>query len=613
VNGFALALPNAIAGLLSIFLVFKLVRRPFGTGIGLIASLALAITPVVVATERNNTVDGMLVFVLLAAAWAFLQSVYTGRVRWLFLGAALVGLGFNIKMLQAYMALPAFYALYLIGAKHKGTTRLLHLAAATLLLLVVSFSWAIAVDLTPSADRPYVDSTSGNSVMQLIFGHNGIERLANTGMGGPLAPNPNLPQGNPPQLPSGSTFTRPAAGFGQPFGVPGNGPGFAPPALDDGRMYGPPSDGGQFGGGPGGSMDFGTAGTLRLLTEPLAGEASWLLPFALGGLIVLALVLWRRPFGDQHLSVILWAGWLLPEFVYFTYSRGLMHAYYLIMLGAPIAALVAIAAWGLWQIIKKNRLAGWALAMLLAGGTLAFESYTLLGNTSLDILALEAAGILFGLGVLLALGGTRRSTLGSVALSLVLLAVLVPPAVRSGLTTFNRSSPALPTAGPAGPQAAGSRALRAADDDGRQIILPMSPSAGSVMQPTAAGGVGPALDHDLLDFLLANTKPGTHLLAVGRANAAAPYILATGRPVLTLGGFLHQYDEVSALQVSAMVGSGQLRYVLYDSLDRHQAVAQWVQQYCSPVDRSSFGTAAALTSTNRGDANSGATLYDCGG
>lgn len=118
VNGFALALPNAIAGVLSIFMVYLLVSRPFGKWIGLAAALVLAVTPVAISTERNNTIDGLLVFVLLLAAWAFLQSVYTGKIRWLFLGAFIVGLGFNIKMLQAFLPLPAFYALYFFGAKH---------------------------------------------------------------------------------------------------------------------------------------------------------------------------------------------------------------------------------------------------------------------------------------------------------------------------------------------------------------------------------------------------------------------------------------------------------------------------------------------------------------
>ena len=47
------------------------------------SAAALAVMPVAIATERNNTIDGMLAFVLLLAAWAFLQSVYTGKARWL--------------------------------------------------------------------------------------------------------------------------------------------------------------------------------------------------------------------------------------------------------------------------------------------------------------------------------------------------------------------------------------------------------------------------------------------------------------------------------------------------------------------------------------------------
>ena len=177
VNGFALALPNAVAGVLSIFIVYKLVRRPFGQWAGLLAAAGLAVMPVAISAERNNTIDGLLVFVLLLAAWAFLQSVYTGKPGWLFLGTFIVGLGFNIKMLQAILPLPAFYLVYFIGTKQKWWTKALNLFAASVILVVVSFSWAVAVDLVPISDRPYVDSTGHNTVMELIFGHNGIERL----------------------------------------------------------------------------------------------------------------------------------------------------------------------------------------------------------------------------------------------------------------------------------------------------------------------------------------------------------------------------------------------------------------------------------------------------
>ncbi|MCH8924419.1 MAG: glycosyltransferase family 39 protein, partial [Planctomycetes bacterium] len=177
VNGFALALPQALAGVLSVGLLFNLVRRSFGMGAGLLAALTLEITPVAVSTERNNTIDGLLVFVLLLATWAFVKAAERGRWRYVLLGAFLVGLGFNIKMLQAYLPLPALYAFYLLAGKTALWRKVLQLAVATILLLAVSLSWAVVVDLIPPESRPYIGSSSNNTVMELIVGHNGLARL----------------------------------------------------------------------------------------------------------------------------------------------------------------------------------------------------------------------------------------------------------------------------------------------------------------------------------------------------------------------------------------------------------------------------------------------------
>jgi 4-amino-4-deoxy-L-arabinose transferase and related glycosyltransferases of PMT family len=157
---------------------------------------------VAISAERNNTIDGLLVFVLLLAAWAILESIYTGKLHWLLLAAFLVGLGFNIKMLQAFLPLPAFYAVYFLGSKQKFWKKIFDLSRASMILLAVSFSWGVAVDLVPAANRPYVDSTEHNTVMELVFGHNGIERILSlrqsieldSGLIRPVLPNP-LPPG----------------------------------------------------------------------------------------------------------------------------------------------------------------------------------------------------------------------------------------------------------------------------------------------------------------------------------------------------------------------------------------------------------------------------------
>jgi 4-amino-4-deoxy-L-arabinose transferase-like glycosyltransferase len=573
VNGFALALPNAVAGLLSIGMVFVLLRRPFGPWIGLIGALALAVMPVAISTERNNTIDGMLVFVLLLAAWAFVQTAYTNRIRWLFLGTCLVGLGFNIKMLQAFLPLPAFFAVFFFGVKKIWWKKILWLSAATILLLIVSLSWAVAVDRIPATDRPYVDSTSENSVLELVFGHNGIERLINLqqsiGMDDQPdgAPRPadipsSLPQGDFPPLPAGQNFTsRPNAGFNPPVsGTNGS--------LPNGQSA---------------SMDFGSPGTLRLFTEPLAGEASWLLPFALGGLIILAVALRKRPAGGQPLALILFAGWLLPEAIYFTYSQGLMHAYYLIMLGAPIAALTGMTIWGLWQILRTNPLRGWILAVALASATLTFQAYTLAGKAPASSGVLLLAGLALSMGVLFSILGRSRISFRGFAIGLALAALLIAPTTWSALTTLNSiPNSGLPYAGPA--------------QQGNRM--------GISGQDGGTGG-----DNNLLAFLISHTAPGTYLLATERASDAAPYILSTGRPVLTFGGFLGEYIEVSVEQLSTLVKNGLLRYVLLGQEgQRYQEISQWVQQNCTVVDASEYG--GANGSAFGGD-NSNARLYEC--
>src|SRR5919202_844548 len=115
-HGWSLLLPQALTGVLSVALLYRLVSRAFGPVAGLVAALVLAVTPVATAVERTNNSDGLLVLTVLITAWMVIRAVETGRLGWLLAGAIVVGLGFNIKMLEAFLVLPAFYLLYLVSA-----------------------------------------------------------------------------------------------------------------------------------------------------------------------------------------------------------------------------------------------------------------------------------------------------------------------------------------------------------------------------------------------------------------------------------------------------------------------------------------------------------------
>lgn len=636
VNGFAVVLPQIIAGLLSVVVVYHLVRRSFGTAAGLLAALALAITPVVIATDRNNTIDSTLILTLLLAAWAFIKATESSKLRYLLLGALLVGIGFNIKMLEAFLPLPAFYAAYFLGAQDKLWPKIGKLALATIVLLVVSLSWAVAVDLTPADQRPYVGSSSTNSELNLIVGYNGMERLL--GMFGRGRRNGVNRQG--------------ANGFAPPYdGQPNNGQ-FAPPVgsqpgngqfdgqtrPDDGRQFGPGGPGGPGGqGAPGGPFDTGIPGPLRLFIAPLSKNMSWLLPFGLLSMGVLAFgkpkAFSRRlrwPVSPEHQALIVWGGWLVTAGVFFSIA-GFFHEYYLSTMAPPLAALIGIGAAGLWNLRKGRPWLAFALLLIGGGVTLAFQALTALSFTqNVWWLAPAAAVMVAGL-VLVAfsvrLSGTTEvvttragKRLRVAGYSLVMAALLITPLIWSGLTTFRSSDTNLPAA-------YGGSGFRSNDRggfrDGRSFTggqfngAPNGPQGAPAGAAIGPGNGGLQVNQDLLAYLQQNTQGIKYLLAVPSSHDGDGYILATGRPVLLMGGFNGGDPVVTASSLAELVAQGQLRYVQLGGGfggpggQINSGVSGWVTANCRAVTQ--FSSGGFGSGAGGGFRPGGGNLYDCGG
>lgn len=170
------------------------------------AGIALAITPVKVAASRHNNPDELLILCCVAAVWLALRAIETGRTRWLVLSGVCVGLGFETKMGVALMVVPGIAAAYmwiapsrLSTARHPASpdrpTRessgcrmraVRQLFAGGAAMIAVGGAWPLLVTLTPAADRPWISGTSHNSIWSLIFGYNGLGRLAGQS-GGPQA------------------------------------------------------------------------------------------------------------------------------------------------------------------------------------------------------------------------------------------------------------------------------------------------------------------------------------------------------------------------------------------------------------------------------------------
>jgi 4-amino-4-deoxy-L-arabinose transferase-like glycosyltransferase len=586
-NGVALMLPQALAGVLSVGLLYLLVSRPFGKPAGLLAALALAITPISVVANRNNIVDSTLVFVVLLGAWAVLRAIETGKLRWLLLSAVFVGLGFNVKMLEAYLVVPALGLVYLLGARVGWGKRIVHLLLAAAVLLVVSLSWVTAVDLIPASQRPWVGSTTNNSELSLAIGYNGLQRLtgnssvgsANRAASGAAAATPSR------SATSGGTGSG-AASSTQSGGGPGNG------------------------GGPGGVGENGPTGVLRLLDTQLGGQIGWLLPLAVIGFFAAA---WRTrrhlwPLSMQQTSLVLWGMWLLTMNVFFDIA-GFYHTYYLVMIAPAIAALAGIGVVSLWRTYREGDSRTWwllPLSLLAVAGVqvhllAAYPAWSRWLSPLILVVAAFAALVLTVLR-LLPRPGVRPVI---VALLLGLAGLLAAPAIWSAETVSAADAGTVPRAGPSGTNTGGFGGTPGTGN--RPAFAPPGSGAGpgsSSFTPPTGGtppsgvprfqggpsgrqlgggqGFGDQVNNTVLKYLEAHHGKATYLFATESAQSASPYIIATGKPVMALGGFTGSDPILTSSQLAALAREGKVKYFMISGggpSGSDGSLTSWIQQH----------------------------------
>jgi 4-amino-4-deoxy-L-arabinose transferase-like glycosyltransferase len=185
VNYWSLLLPQALAGVATVGVLYTTVRRWFGPAPAIIAGVALALVPVATLVFRFNDPDAFITLTATLAAYAITRAIESGRTRWIALAGALFGLGFLGKMLAGFLALPALALAYLVCGPPELFKRFWQLLVGGAALLVTAGWWTAIVLVTPAANRPFVGSTTDNNILNLTFGYNGLSRLTgNRGGGG---------------------------------------------------------------------------------------------------------------------------------------------------------------------------------------------------------------------------------------------------------------------------------------------------------------------------------------------------------------------------------------------------------------------------------------------
>lgn len=313
-GSWSVLLPQVLASVATILVLYRVVRRWVGPVAGLAAAVAFAVTPMVAALARTQIADTVLVLLLVLAVDAWQRAVAGARLVPLLVCGAWVGLAFHAKMAQAFAVLPVFGIAYLLAAPTTVRRRLGQLALAGGVTVAVSAAWIALVLLTPASARPYVDGSVDDSPVSMVFGYNGLNRYG---------------------IDNGGAE---ALGVGGPLG----------------RSHGSP--------------------WLYMTSDAVAPQVGWLYPLALLGL---GWGLAARSRGDRpdrapggamstvRAGYLMWGLWLLVHAVSFGISQK-PHTFYVVAVAPAVAALAGAAVPLLWSAYRRGGRQQWLLPAAVA-------------------------------------------------------------------------------------------------------------------------------------------------------------------------------------------------------------------------------------------------------
>ncbi|TFC18815.1 glycosyltransferase family 39 protein [Cryobacterium glucosi] len=597
-SSWSVLVPQALMGVAAVALVFATVRRSlvaFGQRLGavggLVAGAVLAFTPAAALMFRFDNPDALLTVLMTAAAYCVVRALPAASWRWLALAGVALGFAFLTKMLQGLLVLPAFGLAYLLLANTTVWRRLAHLGVAAGALVVSAGWWVLAVALWPASARPYIGGSTDNTVLDLVFGYNGLGRI-----------------------------------FGATAGGGGNAGGGTTAAA-----------GSSFG---------GATGLSRLFSSEMGLEISWLLPTAL---LALVLGLWatrkRHRTDGARAALVIWGGWLLVTGLVFSYMSGTIHPYYTVALAPAIAGLVGTGGVVLWHGRSHwfGRLG--LAAMIAAAGAWGFvllsenaDWLPWLRWTLLTVTLLGAAGFVVGA----ALSWRRLTTVAVLVGMLGGLGGSAAYAIATASVAHNGSIPAVgsvssssgmgggaggamggaptgdgggtrpdggtapdgaggtpPTGGTGGPDGSGTTGTTGTDTGSGTSDTGTDAAANAGDSGSAPSGAGSdsATSSELTALLTASTARWA--AAVDGSQSAATLELSTGVAVMAIGGWSSDPTPTLA-EFQAYVAAGDVGYYISGSQgggmgggdSTATAIATWV--------------AATYTATTVG----GSTVYD---
>ncbi|WP_295855594.1 glycosyltransferase family 39 protein [uncultured Microbacterium sp.] len=510
----AIALPQVVEGTITVLACAVIGLRWGGRGAGLVAAAAAASTPIFVSMFAHPMEDGLLTMSLAVAVVWWQRAMLTSRWWSLLVAALFVGLGFQAKMMAAWFVLPALIVatLFAIPDRRRALARA---GAVTGVSVAVSVAWMTVFAAIPAGSRPYVDGSTDDDIFAMVFGYNGLNRLA-------------------PGAYPGSVGSS---------GGPG---GVAATLASIVHALSTPAS----------SSSHGSLPTLSKLVElPLVTQIGWLYPAALAGIV---LGLWRygrrrgRPASTarrlRFALVAAAAVWLVTAAVVLTFTR-VPHTAYVASLGVPMVLLTAIA-WreGLRLLRARHlvpRLVLPAVVIVQAAWWAWLIARALLPAVLLiPAMVIGAAGLLIGLVAALRGRSAPRPVRRAAPFALAVALLCLPVATSLQVLDAARD-------GSGGDAYVGTTAVGGNRDEVFTVSSPAPWGGHPSLTPALAQLVAEAGRHG-------GGADGTPLFVTDSWSISAQVIDVTGASVLTDGGYSGHVPVFTADQLTAMVKAGRV-------------------------------------------------------
>ncbi len=483
-------------------------------------------TPIMVAMSRANLPDVPLTFFVVLGGWAAIRAYSSTAWRWPILIGLTAAAGFVTKSVAVGLALPGIGIGYLVAGEGRWPQRMARVGAAAAVFVALVGLWLLSIDLRSLSTRPWIGGSKNGSAWGLVFGYNF------------------------------SVFS---------------GEGGLPPGI--GRIPGPL--GGLF-------MEFGgERGVGRMFNAGMGDQTMWWFPMAVLGSI--ASLVGRRRWRQRDPllgAVLMWVLWALVSMAVFSFTRGVLHPYYVVEFAPPLAALAAIGAVRTWGALdwRWRAAGGSALVATLVVQLILLRrnpSYGWLRPTIILVVAVGGLAVLFGRSVVHA----RMEAVWRWSIATAGLALLAAPLLWSLSAVRHPVGGLFPAARP-------------------------GPGSLSFGPPTDGSPYGVSdFTEETLRWLDEQRTTETWSIAMSSAMVAEDAIIE-GHPVVAIGGFSGGDRAASAARVADAVADGRLRFFLAGGtafVGQEPEVFAVVRSACVRVPSSAWG----------GHGLSG--VYDCRG